>query len=437
MAENKRDRLSLLAFVGSLTFFVFLYGVGVGSSECFPYAPLNGAFETLKAWLGFAECGHHLYPVRYDRTGARRIVEPLMSPGVTLITSHFDGTAGIRLIDAQGNVLHAWRTNAAEIWPKTPHDDLVAGERNVPHNYVHGTYLFENGDVLFSMEYMGLVRMTASGEVLWRLPRRTHHSVTRDEDGNFWVCAMRWLEEGNPRLEAFPGLEAPLAEDQAIKVSPDGQILKEFSVLEALVRSGDYRLVWKTGQRSSDLLHLNDVEPLSSAMAPEYPLFEAGDLVVSMRWISAVAVLDGQDGHVKWFASDPFLWQHDPDFIGNGWIRVFDNNADATNDGRWLGGSRIVDIRPHTGERRVVLPTPASDRFYTMGGGKCQSLPNGNLLITEARAGRVFEVDPSGRTVWEWIQTPYEGDPSFVAEVLEGTRYNITPETVKSWKKDS
>jgi hypothetical protein len=36
-----------------------------------------------------------------------------------------------------------------------------------------------------------------------------------------------------------------------------------------------------------------------------------------------------------------------------------------------------------------------------------QRLPNGNTLITEGMHGRIFQVTPSGRVVWEYL-TPYE-----------------------------
>jgi hypothetical protein len=36
-------------------------------------------------------------------------------------------------------------------------------------------------------------------------------------------------------------------------------------------------------------------------------------------------------------------------------------------------------------------------------------LPNGNLLVSEPRKGRAFEVDPSGRIVWERINVVQDG----------------------------
>ena len=41
--------------------------------------------------------------------------------------------------------------------------------------------------------------------------------------------------------------------------------------------------------------------------------------------------------------------------------------------------------------------------FYTDIMGKHQWLPNGNLLITESRQGRAFEINPQGEVVWEYM----------------------------------
>ena len=111
----------------------------------------------------------------------------------------------------------------------------MAGKRNGSTNYIHGTYLFENGDILFNIEYLGLTRMNAKGDILWKLPYRTHHSIDRDETGHFWVCGMKWVEDneaGRERQKRFPGLRFPFAEEYALQVSEDGKILKEISLLE-------------------------------------------------------------------------------------------------------------------------------------------------------------------------------------------------------------
>lgn len=84
------------------------------------------------------------------------------------------------------------------------------------------------------------------------------------------------------------------------------------------------------------------------------------------------------------------------------------------------------------GERsRPGARTPRSEPFYTEFQGKWQLLDNGNLLLTESQAGRVVEVAPDGRSVWEWIAEPYDEDP--VPEITEGTRVPWSAERVADW----
>lgn len=123
--------------------------------------------------------------------------------------------------------------------------------------------------------------------------------------------------------------------------------------------------------------------------------------------------------------------QHDPDWMAGGWIGVFDNNWDGTQRGSMLGGSRIVAVQPHTDSVNVLFPTPESDPFYTAHRGKWQQLPNGNLLLAESDEGRVVEVGPDGRTLWEWSAEPYGG--SRVPSVTRAERVHLTRDEVASW----
>jgi hypothetical protein len=237
---------------------------------------------------------------------------------------------------------------------------------------------------------------------------------------------MKWLETKADLGTQFKDMSLPIAEDFAVQVSPDGRILNEISILGALVNSPHRHLLlpytdWMT---KNDPLHVNDIEELSAAMAEQFPLFEAGDIVVSMRNIDTVAVLD-PNGQIKWFDALNFVRQHDPDFQSDGTISVFNNRSSL------LSGSHIANLNPDTGEVTLRYPRKTGQRFFTKAGGKHQTLENGNHLITEARAGRVFEVLPDGELVWEWQQKPY--NDKYVAEVLEATRYNYSEATIAGW----
>jgi hypothetical protein len=62
--------------------------------------------------------------------------------------------------------------------------------------------------------------------------------------------------------------------------------------------------------------------------------------------------------------------------------------------------------------------------------GKHELTARGGLLITEFEGGRVFETDPSGRTIWEYINR-YDADE--VAEITEARIYPADYFTVSDW----
>ncbi len=434
-----QDRVPRIVFGLSLLFLVLLFGIASTHFGFFPGPQLAGAMQQGTSLFAMGERNVHLVPVRHAEAGVQAPQPGKIAAGLTLVTSLWDdlgGIAGARLLDAKGEVLHTWPVDPETIWAEEPYTDSVAGQFRTRGNYLHGSYLFaDSGDLVVNVEFQGLVRMRADGEVVWTLNRRTHHSIDRADDGSFWVSAARMVDDQADALARFPGLATPLVEDLLLRVSADGEVLQEISMLEVLFASRYRACVGQPASpaaASGDVLHLNDVESLPAALADEYPLFEVGDLLVSLRDLHMVLVLHPQSGEIRWMEDSLWMRQHDPDFAGDGWITLFDNNPDEF-DGALRGGSKIVRIRPHTGEFEAVHPTkPGAASFFTKVGGKQQRLANGNLLLTEAQGGRVLEVDPAGALVWEWVKEP-ESDGEVVAEVMEGTRYAVEPAEVRAW----
>jgi hypothetical protein len=68
--------------------------------------------------------------------------------------------------------------------------------------------------------------------------------------------------------------------------------------------------------------------------------------------------------------------------------------------------------------------------MFTKFRGKDQVLPNGNRLITESHAGRVFEIDPRGNIVWEFIN---RFDEDSVAIIGMAKRYSEDYFHVQDW----
>jgi hypothetical protein len=186
--------------------------------------------------------------------------------------------------------------------------------------------------------------------------------------------------------------------------------------------------------KDDDPTHLNDIEALPDSLADQYPLFEAGDLLVSLRELDMIFVMDPVSKRVKWNSTGPQIRQHDPDFIGNGWIAIFDNRQDGTDRGTMLGGSRVIALQPGTDSLKILFPTSHSEPFYTEQRGKWQLLENGNMLLTEEEVGRVVEVAPDGSTVWEWIVEPVEHfGRSRIPAVTNASRIDLGRDEIATW----
>ncbi|MFB6248522.1 MAG: arylsulfotransferase family protein [Salinibacter sp.] len=369
-------------FVLSVALLSFLYGVAVGAWEWPPYEGLVRVTDQAKAlvqrWRPTPYADRLVGPRIYDRQGARAPQPARMQPGLTLVASYWTGGAeeelgvAAKLLDRRGRTVHTWALDRGQLFP-----DSAALQAHPLRAAIHGTHLRPDGDLLLNLDYVGTARVDACGAVEWTVTEKSHHSIARTDDGTFWIPGVSAeRRRGSARYpDGYPGIEQPVWLDRILHVAPDGTVLDRINVLDVLYANDLERYLVEALSPypetiPKDPTHLNDVEPLGAARADAYPSFAAGDLLVSLRHPSLVFVFDPRSGRVKWHATRPFIHQHDPDFVGGGWIGVFDNNQDPTPRGTMLGGSRIVALRPATDSVAVWLPTPRPDPLHTATAGR-------------------------------------------------------------------
>ncbi|HEV7670854.1 MAG TPA: arylsulfotransferase family protein [Thermoanaerobaculia bacterium] len=291
------------------------------------------------------------------------------------------------LMDMDGHALHTWRYPLRRLWPDLAKDPAMA-----KLEYWRRVYLFPNGDLLGIYEGQGLVKLDARSRVLWSHRGGIHHDLEVTADGDIWVLDR----DGKliPRLNPKEGV----LEDMITVLGSDGKVRRRISVLRAFEHSR-FRGLLARRPPAGDIFHTNTLELLDGRFAARNPALRKGNVLISVLKLDTIAILDPDREEVVWAETGSFKRQHQPTFLPDGHLLLFDNTG--------LGGerSRVLEIDPF-GSRpgRVIwqyggLPGEA---LFSKTLGSCQRLTEGNTLITESENGRALEVTPEGRIVWEF-----------------------------------
>ncbi len=377
-------------FLFSVAFLAYLTGVLTGAFELPPYKFVSASFRDVVDFRLYWRNDLGIEPTRHLTRGKKSrtvwyIVDPdRMSEGLRLVASVtplHGALHGVRLFDKNGNELHYWPV----------HFDRLDPEGVSPHNIsLHGFAVFEDGSIVVnSGRGSMLAKIDACGETEWSVSGRYHHLISRSFDGSIWV----WETRANHSPDHF-----------LVQIDPaDGTIKRKISLVEDMILANDQMGIFgilrndesNPSEYRSDPFHPNDVEILGPDLADAFPMFEAGDIMISLRTPNLVAVLDPDTLKVKWWRHGPWHRQHDPDFQPDGTITVFDNRLD-------LGQSQIIKIDPRSGEWASLFRGGDEIPFYTRIRGQHQVLANGSLLLTLTNSGAALEISPDGKLVWEF-----------------------------------
>jgi hypothetical protein len=407
-----RKKAPVIVFKLSLIFWAFAYGVAVHKFHLFPFKIMQEAEKGAKKTFNTLTGKLPWYYRHTDRTVTVSLHRPkAFGEGLTLVSGLTkDGDIAVKVITHDGEVLHRWGIDWFDgFWPDPHHlpEEDIPSTR--PATHIHGIVLLQNGDLVFNLEFLGLVRMDLCGKVVWRLPYRTHHALHVDEAGDIWVAGGERIKKRSPDLP--PNHRPPTYEHAVLKVTPGGEIVREIPVFDVLIKNKLQGLLYMSAKAnqstvvSGDTLHLNDVEIFPPHLQPG--VFERGDVLISLRNIHTIMVFNPDTLHVKYLSIGTMVRQHDPDFIDGNRISIFDNNHVAPESQG--PQSRIVVVDARNDHMQVVYSGSAEQPFYTNIMGKHQWLPNGNLLITESTKGRAFEIDPAGQLVWEYFNVVDKG----------------------------
>ncbi|MCF6150252.1 MAG: aryl sulfotransferase [Candidatus Kuenenia sp.] len=307
-------------------------------------------------------------------------------PGYALY-SPISGPGMVYLVDIKGKVVHQW---------------------NLPFPPGLYGYLLPNGNLF----YMGKVRdetwdlwpdwygikggilmeVDWNGNIVWeyRDPYQ-HHDARRTSTGGAMYLA----------IERVPGDISELVKggvadtdnndmwaDVIIEVDKEGNRIWEWHSYEHLDPETD---MIQPNCTRTEWGHANALEPIDEER-----------VLVSFRNISVVGIVNKTSGDFEWkLGSDLLSQQHDASMLPNGNVLIFDNGEFRKDE--HIPYSRVIEVKPLTKEVVWDYEDSPEWNFFSPSVSGVQRLPNGNTFITEGFYGRMFQVTPDGRVVWEYI----------------------------------
>lgn len=388
------DRTSKFIFLISSALLLFVAGFGAGGyvylTNSWPYDNIVVVRDHLVSFMRagvWAPRGFVVIPPKYASRERITLHRPEdLQPGYRAVmgAAPHVGEYDVWLYDDAGKLVHEWQIGQKQLAGRVSPGEI---------NSAHGMKVLPDGSVLTNLDHQDtLMRIDACSNVMWIQAGHSHHSLDVTPDGKIWS----WEGEKDASSPEQFIVERDLKTGKVLdRISLTKDIIEASPENAALLRIPQGH--WLTRDPSShddDIFHPNDVEELKPDLAPSFPQFAVGDLLISIRNINLVAVLDPKTRHFKWWSYGPWYRQHDPDFEPDGRIWVYDNNPDR-------GQSEIAGIDPRTNDVKI-FPYPKNGHFSSETMGKHQLLPNGSQLITVPHEGRVIELSKDGKLVWEF-----------------------------------
>ena len=380
-----------------------------------------------------------LAPEPTPRATGLLVNEPEAFEGYTLFTPWESDLA--YLIDNHGRVIHAW---------------------TLRHN-PRLVKLLDDGNLLT----IGNRIFDADGNAVWNYRYPQHHDLLEMPNGNILSLSTVIIpgEEAiglgaNPDSLACPSLWAT----HIVEIRPtgpaDGEIVWQWSALDHLIQDFDpekpnYGVVVDHPERIDFNFALAEA-PCQDDLRLDWQHANALDynedldqIMITLRRFSEIWIIDhstsveeaagsaggnsgkGGDLLYRWgnprayqrgtLADQRLFWPHNAHWIprglpGAGNVLIFNNGSEYPGMQRGYSSMDEISLPASGSNYRLdegsaygpnehvwtyFADPPGS--FYSNTQSGAQRLPNGGTLITDAEAGRIFEVTREGETVWEFV----------------------------------
>ena len=327
---------------------------------------------------------------------------------------HCPGPLGCLAVEYSrtGSIRHVWPLRLAAI-----SESNIVPESAYPYEHPVGWSLasgvrrthisqYPGGDLLvvfaLSDSYPyggGVARVASDGQPRWYRKDYSHH-WPRVVDEDFALVPAMSVSRSRLLYDVGRGHRrrtmelvcdhSGILDDQVSVINGLGEMLERFSILDAIARSRYAGHL--VGTNGCDPTHLNSVYMLGEDVADDADL-APGDLVVSLREISAFGIFDKSDRRLKRLVRGSFHMQHGVRHFGQARFVMFDNHG---TDGVH-GPSRLMMVDLATGREKTLFPTDTTPANLRLGLTRVQghfdiSANRRRALVSDPTKARALEI---------------------------------------------
>lgn len=374
---------------------------------------------------------------------------------VYLLLSRFDGNikeSVVELIELDGfKTIHRWNPDINSINKKidTNRDEYKLLNRDHHENRykIDSPILDRDGGLIIHPNGSALVKLDFCSKVIWiNDDDHFHHMGEIDEDGYFWIPSSIYpYSISEKKIGKDFG---DFFDDAITKISPDGEILFQKSVMKILLENNFHSLFFSNQMFDGDPIHLNDIQPVSK----NSKFWKKGDLFLSLRAQNMIIQYRPSDNKIINMIKGPFINQHDVNIVSDSEISIFNNNLYYYKGPRVKGGNLHFDTTHELKIAEVVVYNFETKSFRkkfqdsmnnynvkTSVQGLAEILDDGSLFVEETQKGRLLFFDEKGNLEWEYINKAKNGKNyalGFSKIIYNDVNFDKTVEMIKSKECD-
>ena len=344
------------------------------------------------------------------------------------------------LIDNAGEIIHQWESDFPML----------------------SVYLLENGDLLASVIKANndfpiggtgrIERYDWNNNLVWSYDfdgfnTQIHHDIELLPDGHILMSMWETLPaeefaEWGLDPDTVPDDGGSLFYDSIIELDPSSnRIVWQWRLLDHSIQNYDDSLPnYGIPADNPHLVDLNyshrppNATDRSHINAIDYNP-ATGQIMVSAHFQSEIWIIDHVSGELVYRRGNPRAYgqgseqdrilynQHNPHWLDTGNILVFNNGSRNSQP-----FSTVLEIEFSQSDAQIVWEYRANppESFFAMNTSGAQRLPTGNTFITDGPGGRLFEIDETGRIVWEYYNPIWRNPENpIVTPIFRATRYPL------------